>query len=121
MLFRFSGVVKAMRVKILLIGVVSCFLCAVPSVAQVSLASLPVQVMDCEGGQVGLIQLTSTAAGVGKAGDTFEINFGVPITNTSASGTTMTSTWTGGATFLVVDSTSGIISITVGGTTTVAG
>ncbi|MDA2934671.1 hypothetical protein MYX82_10065 [Acidobacteria bacterium AH-259-D05] len=110
-----------MRVKSFLMIVVSFFLFTAASVAQVSLASLPVQVMDCEGGQVGLIQITSTAAGTGKAGDTFEISFGVPITNTTASGITMTSTWTGGATFMVVNSTSGTITITVGGTTDAAG
>ena len=98
----------------IMLGAVIFVLCAAAAYAQTSVSSIPVTTARSTGRAeaAGAVRVTSTAAST-PAGDTFTINYGLPITNDSTTGMTLDAgdTWPAGCTIAAVNNTAGVVTI----------
>jgi len=97
----------------IMLGAVIFVLCAAAAYAQTSVSSIPVTTARSTGRAelAGNVRVTATATT--PAGDTFTINYGVPITNDNTTGMTLDAgdSWPAGCTIAAVNNTAGIVTI----------
>jgi len=87
-------------------------LCAAAAYAQVGVSSIPVTTVRSTGRAELAGSVRLTASGV-NAADTFTIRYGLPITNSAATGMSVSGNWPGCAIF-GVDNAGGIVTVTCG-------